>query len=150
MLQTKRNAGRRKARPKWCTNDLMAGSAAERVARLASDPRLRRASELPPLAGCPGCGGRVFDRPLGEAATFAARECADCGRAMGLVPADADRAKEWGLGYRLRSGRFAGRSLGELSRTARGRDLLRWLVEGAGSDDLRRAARIVVEDMDAR
>jgi hypothetical protein len=113
------------------------------------DPRIRRASELPALDRCPDCKGTVYEKPLGAEASFARRECGSCGKRLGHVPADPRRALEWALNLRLKSGGFRGRSLGELRGTRAGLELLRWATEGAGPD-LRRASRIVLDDLAGR
>jgi hypothetical protein len=88
----------------------------QRVCDLLRDPRLRRASELPPLERCPDCRGRVFEVALGAAAVYARRQCGACGRRLGHVPADPSRALEWAVNLEIRSGRHAGRTLGEPAR----------------------------------
>jgi hypothetical protein len=87
----------------------------------------------------------VVEIPLGAVPGTSRRECPACRRFLGFVPTDPARSSAWARSCRIKTGRHAGRTLGELAETRMGLELLCWLSENA-SQDLRRAARLVLDD----
>ena len=91
---------------------------------------------------CQRCGSRSLLEVNAKGPHYLAYRCADCGRHVGYhrTPTIVKRARR----FVLKFGKFEEKTLGELSRSARGRNYLEWLVRIVGGE-VGYAAQLVLE-----
>ncbi len=100
----------------------------------------------PPASKCPGCDAEVIETPLAAVPGFASKRCAGCGTKFGISRETPGSDVRWARSFRIKSGRNAGKTLGELAMTLDGLSVLNYLAsEGVG--DIRRAASFVLGSM---
>ncbi len=133
---------RNRAHPRDCTpvstplspdpglNGFRGASPAERVGRLLRDPRPCRAGELAePGRRCPQCGsGKLAEHALAAVPGWSRWSCVDCGQHAGMAESPP-RTLEWATAVVLDFGRFHGKPIGEVAKSAEGRRWLYWMLD---------------------